>query len=159
MSQKKQFYLLKIPAKLPSRAPDSAYDRPTKDDHESLASLMLDAYTGTIDYDGETIDDAHQEVGSYFSGKPLLECSNLYFERGILVSACLVAIYNDSRTPIVSYVMTRARDKRTGLARRLLEASICDLGRAGYKQVGAWITDGNEPSERLHRSLQFELRK
>lgn len=141
---------------MPGRAPDSAYRRPTKDDHESLASLMLDAYIGTIDYDGETIDDANQEVGSYFSGKPLLECSNLYFDQGILVSACLVAIYDDPRTPFVSYVMTRAKDKRTGLARRLLEASVCDLDRAGYKQVLAWITDGNEPSERLHRSLKFE---
>jgi hypothetical protein len=156
VSQRKRYYLLKLPAGAATYAPDSTYRRPTIDDHESLASLMLDAYTGTIDYDGETIDDARQEIGRYFAGKPLLECSNLCFDQGILVSACLIGIYDDPLTPLVGYIMTRGAFKRTGLAQRLLEASLGDLVRAGHKQVGAWITEGNKPSERLHLGLNFE---
>lgn len=157
VSQRKRYYLLNIPATAVAPAPGSAISRPTPDDRESLASLMLDAYIGTTDYDGETIDDARHEVESYFSGEPMLEFSNVSRERETLVSACLIGSYDDPRIPLVGYLMTRARCKRTGLARRLLAASLSDLYRAGYRQVGAWITEGNEPSEELHKSLGFEL--
>ena len=39
----------------------------TTADQQLLAGLMLDSYRGTIDYDGETIEDAMREVESYFS--------------------------------------------------------------------------------------------
>jgi len=51
---------------------------PVSDDAEPLAALMLDAYRDTIDYDGETLDDARSEISSYLGQQndpPLLACS------------------------------------------------------------------------------------
>ncbi|MGA7272847.1 MAG: hypothetical protein WB239_17380, partial [Acidimicrobiia bacterium] len=37
----------------------------THDDLDGLATLMLDAYVGRIDYEDENLDDAIDEVRSY----------------------------------------------------------------------------------------------
>jgi hypothetical protein len=37
-------------------------------DQEALAALMLDAYRGTVDYEGETLEDAFREIGHTLSG-------------------------------------------------------------------------------------------
>ncbi|MDQ3688512.1 MAG: hypothetical protein M3406_00465 [Chloroflexota bacterium] len=57
---------------------------PAPDDMESLAALMLDAYHGSVDADGdETLEMARDEVSSFLagqSGKPLLEHSRVAVE-------------------------------------------------------------------------------
>ncbi|MCP4306387.1 MAG: hypothetical protein GY788_16285, partial [bacterium] len=44
-------------------------------DHLELADLMLDAYVGTIDYEGETPEQAVEEVGGYLEAEAYLEVS------------------------------------------------------------------------------------
>jgi hypothetical protein len=61
---------------------------PSLADKNTLAELMLDSYQGTIDYDGETIEDSITEIESYFSGQSdqkWLECSWLVFSKDELV--------------------------------------------------------------------------
>ena len=41
-------------------------------DRDALAQLLLDAYVGTIDYEGETLAEAGEEVGAWLAGSPLL---------------------------------------------------------------------------------------
>jgi GNAT superfamily N-acetyltransferase len=127
----------------PAGIRDAAADavrQPHPDDLEALAELMLSAYRGTIDDDGETLEDAIREVRSFFDGAPLLEASLVAEDRAGLRSACLVSRYDGS--PLVAYVMTRPGSKGRGHAGRLL-------------RVLAAITDGNTPSERLFRRLGF----
>lgn len=126
---------------------------PSTADVEALALLMVDAYTGTIDYDGETVDEARMEVAGYFDGEPILEHSWLGVQGGAVVSACLVSKHEDH--PLIGYVMTAAHVKNQGLAASLLGQSLDTLQAAGYTQVSAWITEDNVPSETIFLRAGF----
>ena len=143
----------------PERPPGVEVRRPTPDDADDLAALMLDAYRGTIDYDGESIADARTEVAAYLdeaSGdRPLLAPSRVAVEAGQLASACLVSYWGRRNRPLVGSVMTRPSAKRRGLARVLLAESVAALCGAGYPDVRAVITAGNTASERLFAGLGF----
>ena len=77
-----------------------ALRQPTLADAEPLAELMLDAYRGTIDDGGETIDNARDEVASYMASvlnPPLLSCSWLVAQPGQLAAACLICLWSRRR--------------------------------------------------------------
>jgi RimJ/RimL family protein N-acetyltransferase len=126
---------------------------PTGGDASALAELMLDAYRGTIDYDGEGMEEAIAEVGGYLAGSPLLDHSVVAVVGGEVVSACLLAELED--TVLVGYVMTAAAHKRRGLGRLVTIDALGRLHDAGRETVDAWITVGNLPSERVFVSLGF----
>jgi L-amino acid N-acyltransferase YncA len=131
---------------------------PVIDDAEKLAALMLDAYRDTIDYDGETLDDARSEINSYLrqqNNPPLLACSWLCAEHEQLLAASLVCYWSERAAPLIAYVMTRAAYKQQALGRRLVQHSLLSLHQAGYAEVWAVITAGNIPSERLFDRLHF----
>ena len=134
---------------------DPAVRIPTPDDADALARLMLDAYDGTIDYEGETIVEARDEVARYFGGRPLLETSWLRVGGGEIVSALLASHWAGRGCPIVSYVMTSPRLKGTGAATELLARTLRSLADAGHDEVRAVITEGNLPSERLFLRAGF----
>ena len=124
----------------------------TEEDRDGLAELMLDAYRGTIDYEGETLEDAIHEVTRFLrDDDSMLEHSLAVEVDGALGSAVLVSMLRDE--PFIGYVMTRRDHKRTGLARHLVAAALGGLAGAGHRRVTFYITDGNEASERLFASL------
>ncbi|OGO34493.1 MAG: hypothetical protein A2Z16_16580 [Chloroflexi bacterium RBG_16_54_18] len=130
-----------------------------KKDATALAELMIEAYRGTMDYDGESLVDAMDEVQAFLSGarggNPLLEQSRLAFIGSQLASACLICDWEQRGYPIVAYVMTHPDYKGSGMARLLLNSSLQALKDQSYLRVGAVITHGNLPSERLFCSLGF----
>jgi hypothetical protein len=121
------------------------------EDTEALAGLMLDAYLGTIDYEGENIDDARAEIDEYLASDPILPCTRVIEMGGNLVAACLVARWEDA--PLIAYVMTSASRKGQGLARATLLSSLDCLARTTDLEVFAFITEGNTASERLFLGL------
>ena len=123
---------------------------PEPDDAEPLAQLMLDAYLGTIDYDGENIEDARAEIEEFFGSDPLLACSRVIEVEGVLAAASLLSMWQGS--PLVAYVMTGSSSKRHGLARAALLDSL-DCLRATHREAFAFITEGNTASERLFMGL------
>ncbi|MGH8913865.1 MAG: GNAT family N-acetyltransferase [Acidimicrobiia bacterium] len=120
---------------------------PTPDDCDRLAELMLDSYIGTIDYEGEGIDEAESEVVEYLGGEPNLSGSWVAEDGDLLLAAILISSWEDR--PLVGYVMTRSSAKGHGVAATLLEKSIGSLARQGWDSVDAFITAGNAASERL----------
>jgi hypothetical protein len=119
---------------------------------------MISAYEGTVDYDGESFQDAVVEVKTYLEVgdiQPLLACSWLFFLDGALASACLVSQRAGGQTPLIAYIMTGGEWKNQGLAKLVLAASLKCLGDAGFSQVTAFITDGNGPSESLFSGFGF----
>lgn len=57
-------YVLDLGVGLSSSPPADPSVRPlVREDAGLLAELMLDAYLDTIDYEGETLEDARREVG------------------------------------------------------------------------------------------------
>jgi hypothetical protein len=124
---------------------------PDPSDSEVLANLMLDAYLGTIDYEGENVEDARAEIEEFFSSDPMLDCSRLIEAEGVLVAASLLAMWE--RSPLVAYVMTASSSKRHGLARAVLLDSLDCVASTTHREVFAFITEGNTASERLFASL------
>ncbi|HEY4666248.1 MAG TPA: GNAT family N-acetyltransferase [Anaerolineales bacterium] len=135
------------------KAPEAA-------DADALADLMIDAYRGTIDYDNETVEDAMSEVQAYLGGQrggvPLLGLSRLAYRESLLVSACLVAEWDQRQQPIIAYVMTRADAKKQGFASHVLISVLREIREAGHGGVRAVITQGNTASERLFGNLGFQ---
>lgn len=139
---------------------DYTISRPTPDDAETLADLMLQAYAGTIDDDGGIMEDARSEVAHYFSGEygdPITDSCRLARDTdGNGACATLITRWGEQELPLVAFVMTHPDHQGRGLARNLLERSIRSLREAGETRLRAVITDGNTASERLFRSLGFE---
>ncbi len=129
-------------------------------DASLLAELMLDAYRGTIDDDGETFDDALAEVNAFFAGErggqPWLMMSYLALVDTHVVGACLTGEWRERQLPIIAYVMTSANWKKQGIGRQLVGQVLKVLNENGYPEVRAVITEGNKPSENLFLQIGFQ---
>ena len=125
-------------------------------DTDSLASLMLAAYRDTIDYDGETLEDALFQMRSLFQGKfgPFQDLSSFGIEEGRLLSAIIITMW-ESR-PLVAFSMTRPESKNLGMATFLLKSSINALLTFGQKELVLVVTAGNEPAEHIYEKIGFK---
>lgn len=161
LAQTRHLYQLHLPDAPPAATllrPQGILLSPTEADTPALAELMIDAYRGTIDYDGETVEQAVTEVESYFAGEtaePLPICSRLYFRGEQLAAACLVSWWPARSAPLIAYVMTAAADKGQGLGALVVREALQALAMDGYEEVYAVITQGNTPSEKLFARLGF----
>jgi len=130
-------------------------------DKESLAALMLDAYHGTVDYEGEVLDDALREIGHVFSGyygRFLPDCSFVVVGGAELSSACLVILLNEGKpdeTPLLAFAMTRKQYQHRGLASALIRRSAAALSELGYSRLSLAVTADNAPARRLYERLGF----
>ena len=156
-------YVFELKNFKPVVAPDSsmemAWRNPSSTDKQILAELMLDSYRGTIDYDDETIEDAVNEVGSYYarlSDPTWLEASWLGLMDNELTCACLVDFWKERRTPLIAYVMTASRWKGKHLATAVVSRTLQSLANKNFPEVRAVITEGNLPSEKVFTRLGFE---
>src|ERR1051326_4182507 len=93
-----------------------------KEDIPALAKLVLDAYRGTIDDEGETLEDALKAMQDMFAGASgtLLEsCSFLIEEWGEPLAATIVTWWHGE--PLLAYVMTHPTPKNRGLGGFLVQ--------------------------------------
>ncbi len=127
---------------------------PTSADRDRLAELMLDAYRGTIDYEGETLVEAVAEVDAWFASPGhRIDDSLVAIEADEIVSAALLS--RSDGMPVVSYLYTGAAWKGRGLAEGLLRAVMASLAAAGHERIHLWVTPGNAPAERIYERLGF----
>lgn len=150
----KQRYEIDLAGAVPSPAPDPGLPirTVTEADLAGIARLMLDAYVNTIDYEGEDLEDAVEEVRSFLEDQDsLLDRSYVMEDAGRIVAGVLLAMSEGE--PVVMYVMTVPAHKRRGLGRRLVAHALDRLAADGHDRVALYITVGNTPSEALFRSL------
>ena len=129
---------------------------PTTDDAAALASLMLDAYRGTIDFeDDDTLDTARHEVDGYFAPErgPMPEHSFVAWDDDIAAAAVLVCRHEEQ--PFISFVMTAAAHKGRGLATALTQLALASFHAVDEREVHLWVTRGNDPAERIYERLGF----
>jgi GNAT superfamily N-acetyltransferase len=129
-------------------------------DEDALASLMMRAYAGTIDYEGESEAEALAEVRRTLSGSlgPFLWSESNVIEReGTLACATLVIRWNGE--PLVAFAMTDARFKRQGLARACMLSSMHQLRALGERRLSLFVTLANAEAVSLYRSLGFSFRQ
>ncbi|MEA2000540.1 MAG: GNAT family N-acetyltransferase [Actinomycetota bacterium] len=129
--------------------------QPTANDRLELATLMMDSYVGTIDYEGETYEQAVVEVDEYLAAEALLDVSQITLNEGVIQSAVLMS--RVVGTPLVGYVMTRADLKNRGIASALLDIAIEAVWATDDEEVRAFITEGNLPSETIFERAGFRV--
>jgi L-amino acid N-acyltransferase YncA len=135
-------------------APPVAFARlVTDDDREALAALMLAAYRGTIDDEGEDLDDACDAVDDYLTRIVRPHSFVIETHDGV-IGMCFVVDVGGRH--YVDPIAVDARAKRAGHGRGMVAMVLASLAEAGVTEVGATITDGNVASERVFTSLGFE---
>ena len=131
----------------------------TEADAAPLGRLMLDAYRGTVDDEGETLEDAVAEVakttqGGY--GRFLPDCSLAIEQNGVMSSACLITLIEERGLPFLAFAMTAPGSQGKGMAAFLLKTAINVLFDNGHRELVLVVTEANEPAVRLYRKLGFE---
>jgi ribosomal protein S18 acetylase RimI-like enzyme len=122
----------------------------------SLASLMLAAYRGTADDEGEGLDDAIAEVARTIDGAygPLVPgASFVVADEDRAVGAILVTLWEDR--PLIAHVIVGPSRKRTGLGTELMLAASNALAASGHEELDLFVTEANEPAVRFYRKLGF----
>lgn len=129
---------------------------PAAGDAEGLARLMLDAYRGSVDDAGETLEDARSEIrllttGRYGRFDP--DASEVAIHEGTPVAATLLTHYEGA--PMLAFSLTLPAWRRRGLARGGILRAVRRLRDAGYDSLSLAVTVGNAPAVRLYESLGF----
>jgi ribosomal protein S18 acetylase RimI-like enzyme len=122
------------------------------EDRDAIAVLVLDAYRGTVDDEGEGPAEARLAADEFLHLR-VPGWSVVIEDNGLLVAMSFVVEVADHA--YVDPVATASTRKRQGLGRRAVTASLRRLLAAGVDEVGAVITDGNTASEALFVSLGF----
>lgn len=118
---------------------------------------MFDAYQGTVDYTGESVEDAAQEIAKTFAGDYgvyLARHSCVVERESALVSAALVTRRNNQ--PWLAFVMTAPNWKRKGLAKATIGLVMQDLFKAGEAELRLALHAKNQPARGLYVSLGFK---
>jgi GNAT superfamily N-acetyltransferase len=137
-----------------SDAPAAGTRHVVDGDRDTLSHLLLDAYRGTIDDEGESIDDAYDAIDDYL-GRIVRAHSFVVADDGFAPTAMSLVVMVQGRH-YIDPVAVHPVAKRRGLGRAAVATSLASLAAAGVTEVGATITDGNTASERLFASLGFE---
>jgi len=125
-------------------------------DLDGLAPLMLRAYRGTVDDEGETLEQAADELrkttaGAY--GAFLPACSMVVERGGALCAAALLT--RQQGRPLVAFTFTDPAWGGQGLARACMEAAMAALFSQGEQELWLVVTVANRPAVRLYERLGF----
>ena len=128
-------------------------------DDRALAALIEEAFRGTLDDDGTTLEDVQYEVRRVYAGRygPILWPCSFVQTDGTrrLVGASVITDHPDGDA-LLAYTAVAPDYRRQGIARTLIRASLAALADNGYDEVRLYVTEGNSPAIVLYRSLGFE---
>ena len=125
-------------------------------DLPAVAQLMVDGYRGTIDSEGETDDDALDELRGAIDGAngETMPDAWLLARTTDGLPASALATIRWRGMPFISYVFTAAAEKGRGYAGALIEQAAGTLAAAGETEFALFVTDGN-PARSLYERLGF----
>lgn len=137
--------------------PDSESRNIRIEDSTSLARLMHNSYRGTIDYEGETLQQCEDEMLATIKNKYGLfdqNSSSVVFRDGKAVSVCMITIWNAQ--PLIAFSMTDPDYQGQGFAKQLIFRALNELARGAYKTLYLVVTDGNTAAQNLYRRMGFK---
>ena len=136
-------------------------------DTTPLGKLMYEAYHGTIDDEGETLEAATKEIQETVAGKygPLLaKCSFLIEaqeEPGRVLAASVITAWTDDQKghtyPLLAFLMTHPDAKGKGMGTFLLKKSMNALLAEGETELVLFVTVGNHAAQHLYQKLDFQV--
>ena len=127
-------------------------------DAPALGRLMIEAYRDTVDYDGETVEQAIEEVTGMLGSKygDFMPSSSFLVEvEGQPIAACLITFWQEA--PLVTVLMTHPSYKGQGLGTFLMRQSINALYVQGYQDLYLFVTVGNEDAQHIYEKLGFVM--
>jgi len=151
-------YVMQLDLRSRLAQPAHAARNPRLTEREPLARLMLAAYRGAADDEGETIAEALQEVDNVLvsADRPFIPAASFVIELdSALASASLISLFRGA--PLITHIMTHPNYKRRGLAISALLRSANALREQGWSSLSLYVTDSNEPALALYRKLGFEM--
>jgi predicted GNAT family acetyltransferase len=117
---------------------------------------MHDAYRGTVDDEGETLEQSVEEIRAAIGGKygQFIPGSSFLIEDGSKpISTTLVTMWEGS--PLLAFVMTHPDHARRGMGTFLVQRTIDSLLEQGYEELDLFVTRTNEPAVRIYERLGF----
>jgi L-amino acid N-acyltransferase YncA len=114
--------------------------------------MILDAYRGTIDDEGEDHEAALVAVDGWLARAEQPASVVLEMDHGIVAVSFVVDV---AEVKSIDPVATAPAYKRQGFGRAAVSASLQSLRLDGAVEVRAVITDGNTASEQLFTALGF----
>lgn len=129
-------------------------------DVPALGALMYRAYLGTVDYEGETPEQAAAEVrktveGAY--GEFIPSCSKVIERAGSILSATLLTRFE--ARPLVAFTFTDPGHAGQGLARACMQAAMDELFAQGERELRLVVTLANAPAIKLYSGLGFRTER
>jgi ribosomal protein S18 acetylase RimI-like enzyme len=135
---------------------------PRASDVEGFANLMWNAYRGTVDDGGESLEDARGEASKTFDGGygAIDWEASCVVERGGELAAATIVVRDATKwatgEAFIAFSMTSPKWKRQGLARAGMVRALACLSRRGEPRVHLVVTRENRPAVALYESLGFE---
>lgn len=126
------------------------------EDATSLGRLMFEAYSGTVDDEGECLEDAIDEANGTLGGKygEMIWGSSFVIDDGQdLLSACVVTLFEHE--PLLAFSVTHPCFQRQGMAEFLIKAASINLLSLGYTKLNLYVTLANTPALSLYKKLRF----
>jgi GNAT superfamily N-acetyltransferase len=151
-------YAMQLDLRSQLAQPAHAARYPVVTEREPLARLMLAAYRGAADDEGETIKEALQEVDNVLvsEDRPFIPEASFVIEiDSALASASLISLFRGA--PLVTHIMTHPNYKRHGLGASALLSSANALREQGWSSLSLYVTHNNEPALALYRKLGFQI--
>ena len=159
MSEVKRL-LMKIDLSSWSSHHESAARKILNSDRPALGEVMYEAYRGTLDYSGETLEESSLEIAQTLDGKygAIISQACLVVEAdGKIASAVIFNWFEREKMPLMTFSMTRDSQKGKGYAKKLIRAGLGVLAREKYSECCLVVTDGNEPALSIYKSLGFRV--
>lgn len=150
-------YVMQLDLRSRLAQPAYAARNPRPEERERLAHLMLAAYRGAADDEGETIAEALQEVDNVLlsADRPFMPEASFVIEVDTaLASASLISLFRGA--PLVTHIMTHPNYKRRGLGVSALLSSAHALHAKGWSTLSLYVTDSNAPALAVYRKLGFQ---
>jgi len=130
----------------------------TQNDRPALGALLLAAYQGSIDYEGETLAEAMTIAHEMLDGRygPLLDRGSFAIEQaGQPIGACIITLWKGA--PLVCDLMVHPAHKNQGLGTFLLKQSANALFEQGYRDLLLYVTVGNDNAQHIYEKLGFQV--
>ena len=129
----------------------------TDADLQELAQLFIDAYAGSVDDDGEALDDARAEIGALLQGTygvPRRESwLGIFDDEGPPLAAILCTTWKGM--PFIAQVMTQPSYRERGYATSLIREFAAQVDATGGTAIGLMVTRTNTALD-LFEELGFQ---
>jgi GNAT superfamily N-acetyltransferase len=135
---------------------DPSVRRVRSEDQRQLADLLLDAYRGTVDDEGEGPEEAAAEVARLLGGAYGAfdaAASEVVELGGAIVAATLVTEFEGR--PLIAFSLVHPSWRRRGLGRAGLVRTLDRLRSAGWSEVRLAVTETNLPARSLYEQVGF----